>query len=419
MAVACSNASPQFLMKVAYLNPIGTIGGAERSLLDMMASLKQHRPEIQQHLVVGTHGELAKRAMPFATVHVLEMPEDLRQIGDSAASEAGVFSKFQLAAKLAAAGWNGTQYVGRLRQTLAEINPDVVHSNGFKMHLLGAHAKPAGTPLVWHVRDYVTTRFVMSKALRSTAQACTQAIAITKSVAKDLSVACPGLPIETIEDAIDIDHFRPDGPRLDLDQISNLNPAPNGTVRVGLVATFAKWKGQDVFLQALSKISAQSPVRGYIIGGPVYQTSGSQWSLQELQTMSRQLGLTIGFTGFVDSASAMRALDIVVHASVKPEPLGLVIPEAMACGKPVVVANAGGAAEMYTDRVDALGYRPGDADDMATVISELVDNEPLRARLSAVSPQHVAKRFDRARWGHQLPTMYETLTRRMPLRMAA
>ena len=81
--------------------------------------------------------------------------------------------------------------------------------------------------------------------------------------------------------------------------------------------------------------------------------------------------------------------------------------------------DAGGAAEMYTDRVDALGYRPGDADDMATVISELVDNEPLRARLSAVSPQHVAKRFDRARWGHQLPTMYETLTRRMPLRMAA
>ena len=183
--------------------------------------------------------------------------------------------------------------------------------------------------------------------------------------------------------------------------------------------TFAKWKGQDVFLQALSKISARSPVRGYIIGGPVYQTSGSQWSLQELQAMSRQLGLTIGFTGFVDSAAAMRALDIVVHASVKPEPLGLVIPEAMACGKPVVVANAGGAAEMYTDRVDALGYRPGDADYMATVISELVDNEPLRARLSAVSPQHIAKRFDRARWGHQLPTMYETLTRRMPLRMAA
>ena len=52
----------------------------------------------------------------------------------------------------------------------------------------------------------------------------------------------------------------------------------------------------------------------------------------------------VGFTGFVqDSATAMRALDIVVHASTDPEPFGLVIAEAMACGKPVVASRAGGA----------------------------------------------------------------------------
>ena len=44
----------------------------------------------------------------------------------------------------------------------------------------------------------------------------------------------------------------------------------------------------------------------------------------------------------------MRALDIVVHASTDPEPFGLVIAEAMACGKAVVVSRAGGA--VGTDR---------------------------------------------------------------------
>ena len=55
------------------------------------------------------------------------------------------------------------------------------------------------------------------------------------------------------------------------------------------------------------------------------------------------VAVSVGFTGRIDDVpAALRALDIVVHASVEPEPFGLVIAEAMACGRPVVVSRAGG-----------------------------------------------------------------------------
>ena len=65
------------------------------------------------------------------------------------------------------------------------------------------------------------------------------------------------------------------------------------------------------------------------------------------EPQSLGLGPRVGFTGFVpDSSSAIRSLDIVVHASTDPEPFGLVIAEAMACGKAVVASGAGGAIEL-------------------------------------------------------------------------
>ena len=63
-----------------------------------------------------------------------------------------------------------------------------------------------------------------------------------------------------------------------------------------------------------------------------------------------------------------RALDVVVHASTKPEPFGRVIVEAMSCGRAVVVAKDGGAAELFEDGVSALASPPGDASALAGVL---------------------------------------------------
>jgi glycosyltransferase involved in cell wall biosynthesis len=216
--------------------------------------------------------------------------------------------------------------------------------------------------------------------------------------------------------AVDTGHFTPapaDGARLDV--LAGLPPAPPGTLRVGLVATFARWKGQAVFLEAARKaLDARPPVplRFYVVGGPVYRTLDSQFSPEELRAQVERLGLT-GHVGFVpfqqDPRDAYRALDIVAHASTRPEPFGLTIIEALACGRPTLVSAGGGAAELFTEGQDALGFQPGNADGLARRVLELAGSADLRARLAEKARTSAVERFSRERMGREVLALYRSL----------
>ena len=104
----------------------------------------------------------------------------------------------------------------------------------------------------------------------------------------------------------------------------------------------------------------------------------------------------------------MRALDIVVHASTTPEPFGLVIAEAMACGRAVVTSGAGRSAELVRDGHDAVTHTPGDADGLAAAIEGLASDAALRARLGAAARETALQRFDARRLGDEFAAVYET-----------
>jgi len=180
-------------------------------------------------------------------------------------------------------------------------------------------------------------------------------------------------------------------------------------VKVGLVGTLGIWKGHEVFLKALSLLPAELPIRGYVLGDRVYQTNGSQYSLEELRSLAVQLGISgqVGFTGFVqDVASAMRALDIVVHTSSAPEPFGMVIVEAMACARAVIASEAGGVKEIITAGTDALGHSPGDVAMLAERITELASNADLRAKLGKAGRATAERRFNCERLAGDLIPIY-------------
>jgi glycosyltransferase involved in cell wall biosynthesis len=147
-----------------------------------------------------------------------------------------------------------------------------------------------------------------------------------------------------------------------------------------------------------------------VIGDAVYHTSGSQYTVEELRALGKANGLggRVGFTGFVESVhEAMRALDIVVHASTAPEPFGLVIAEAMACGRAVIASDAGGAREIFTRGVDALTHPPGDTEALAACMEQLARNEALRAQLGAAARQTATRRFNRRRLASELAPIYQ------------
>ncbi|HEX2092491.1 MAG TPA: glycosyltransferase family 4 protein [Longimicrobiaceae bacterium] len=398
-------------MKIAFLNPSGQLGGAERSLLDILASLRAAEPGWDMRLVATADGPLVSGAESLG-VHstVLPLPPALAQLGDGGADGAG---KGGSLLKLLRAGPTAAAYASRLRETLRELAPDVVHSNGFKMHVLGLWTRPRRTPVVWHVHDFVGRRPVMSMLLRSHARRCAAVVANSRSVAADVTAVCRGVvPVHPVYNAIDLDVFNPAGQTLDLDAAAGIPTPHSGTVRVGLVATLGWWKGHETFLRAVSLLPRDLPFRAYVVGGALYETADSQHSLDHLRNLAGRLGVfdRVGFTGYVpDAAAAMRALDVVVHASTEPEPFGLVIVEAMGCGRAVIASQAGGAAELITAGENALGHRPGDAAGLARCIEALVRDRDLRLRLGEAGRATVERSFDRARLAAELAPIYRAV----------
>src|ERR1700676_2670257 len=98
----------------------------------------------------------------------------------------------------------------------------------------------------------------------------------------------------------------------------------------------------------------------------------------------------------------MRALDVMVHASTNPEPFGLVIVEAMGCGRAVIVSRAGGVVELICDGVNAMAHAPGDVEGLADLMVKLALDRHLRERLGAAGRRTAERDFDRSRLGRQL-----------------
>jgi glycosyltransferase involved in cell wall biosynthesis len=262
------------------------------------------------------------------------------------------------------------------------------------------------------VHDYVSPRRVSSVLLRRYGHRAAAVVANSHDVAADVQgVLGAHIRVEVVHNGIDMQRFHPIGHTVDLDAAAGLSPAPPGTRRVGLVATYARWKGHETFLRALARVAA-AQLRGYVVGGPVYETSGSQVTRDELECMARRLALgdRVGFVPFQrEVAPVYRGLDVVVHASTKAEPFGLSVLEAMACGRPVVVSGAGGVRELVTDGEQGLTHPPGDVDALASAIASLLDDPARCERLGASGRRTAVTLFDRARLGDALADIYLSL----------
>ena len=399
--------SPQRLVCVA---TSAAFGGAETSLVTLLGALRKLEPSWEISLVAPAAGPLLESCGTLGVkAFELPYPPALRTLGESGAAEgsSGTRGRFVAQAVRAAATLPG--YVSALRRILRECRATVVHSNGLKAHLSAALANPAGTRLVWHLHDYVRSRPMSSRLLRRAVRRADAMVANSESVRTDAIAAFgDAIAIRRVYNAVDLDRFAPQGTTLDLASLAGLPPA-EGRVRIGLVATFARWKGQEVFIDAIAKLRTRGRVRAYVVGGPVYETAGSQWSIADLRGRVATSGLedTVGFTGHVaDVPAALRSLDIMVHASTEPEPFGMAIAEAMAAGRAVVAAQSGGAAELFTDGVDAIGHTGGDASDLARRLDELIGNAELRRSLGVAARAAACERFAAPRMAAEFREVY-------------
>ncbi|WP_347042829.1 glycosyltransferase family 4 protein [Brachybacterium nesterenkovii] len=175
---------------------------------------------------------------------------------------------------------------------------------------------------------------------------------------------------------------------LDIEMVPRRDRSASDPVRVGFLGRLSLDKGIGVLIDALERVRkemAQDVV--LVVGGESRFVPERERS--QVEGMLSRAGTDVERRGWVDRTDFFSGIDLAVFPSIWPEPFGLVAAEAMACGVPFVVSDAGALPEVVGDEHPWIA-RAGDVGSLASTIVEA---------LRASDADRAAHRaYGRARW---------------------
>jgi len=264
------------------------------------------------------------------------------------------------------------------------------HSTGLKFHLLlGLLCLFTGQKIVLHIRDIFKSKLIKKIFHFFSSFKNIHFVANSKAT----QAALLPTPSRLSYNGFDSSMFTSDRNNLQRKHFD----LPESGIVIGLVGVIARWKGQREFLQMAKNLCSQSELTAFwIVGSEIYDTSGEDGELAFLKrwVVENNLQSRIHFSPFQNPVQPVYTnIDVLVHASVQPEPFGRVLVEAMMSGVPVVAADQGGPLEIVKDGENGFLYEMGNVEDMSQKVLALVENAEMRLNMGRKAPL-VAKNFD-------------------------
>jgi len=347
--------------RVVVLDHTAVLSGGELAIARAIGGLGD-RAEV--HAILGEEGPLRRRLEDAgASVEVLPLAPSVATMHRDAVAAGRLGPRRAL---------ETARYVVVLARRLRVLRPDVVHTNSLKSALYGgAAARLAGVPCVWHVRDHLAPPSLPARAAT-----------LVRAAARRLPALVVANSASTLE-TVGVTGGRVVPSPLDPTIHASAREATHAPTRFAIVGRLAPWKGQHLAIEAFADAFGEGDEVLRVIGAPMFGEGDVAASLLALAAR-RGVADRVVLCGFVaDVAAELAATDVLVHASTQPEPFGQVVVEAMGAGCAVVVADAGGPAEVVTDGVDGLRYPMGDRTALADALRRLAVDPDLRARLGA------------------------------------
>jgi glycosyltransferase involved in cell wall biosynthesis len=159
---------------------------------------------------------------------------------------------------------------------------------------------------------------------------------------------------------------------------------------VACVSRLAPEKGIDVLIRAMARVGRDA----------LLVIAGDGPDVDACRALAASLGLAdhVRFLGLRDDVERVyAAADVVVMPSLWDEAFGLVIVEAMASARPVVV-TASGAMPDIVGAGHGLVVPKRDEVALAGAIGRLLDDDALRARMGQAARAHTVERFGLPLW---------------------
>ena len=190
-----------------------------------------------------------------------------------------------------------------------------------------------------------------------------------------------------------------------------------GGLRLVTIADLRWVKGHEYALLAVrSLVERGVRVRLDVIGNDPHRAVGEPSERQRILYTIADLGLEahVRFSDRLGAAGVLARLQrahVLLHASLSEGTPNVVL-EAMACGLPVVVTDAGGTAEAVRPGVDGFVVRPREPGELADALIALWQDPELRSRMGLAARRRVMRSFPLDRETYAYVRLYECLAGR-------
>jgi glycosyltransferase involved in cell wall biosynthesis len=272
----------------------------------------------------------------------------------------------------------------RLLVLVDELNIDILHTDGPRnTFYAGVVGRLRRKPVVWHVRA-----FAPDPGDRILARLCTRLILVANALRPRFASCRDVGKLTTIYNGVDLKRFRPcaweEGGRRASD---------SAEVVIGTIGRVEMQKGLMDLLQALTLLKPDAPTFRLQVAG---ETPDDAY-LRECLKYCSAAGMAdrVEFLGHVHSIEQfVQSVDVVALPSSGAEAFPRAVIEAMACGKPVVVTDAGGTPEAVVEGRTGFVVPARAPEALSARLRDLITDEDLRIRMGGCGRRRAEALFD-------------------------
>lgn len=355
------------MKKILLLDPGDFLGGAELCAIDMANELSRD-PNWSVNLATKGRGDYLEKLAPRVCFWPWRS-ERLKIIHPAAL-------------------WRLARSLFDLGRIVRASGAETLISNSTRAHILTAlWSTMRGKRLIWCLHDFgfppLLARFL--------AGIPRHILCNSRAVKRDFLLKTRhkhAAKLRVIPNALDADCLRAKAKAAmakgvcDLKKIHSL---PDGACLIGLVGRFDWWKGQKEFVLAAQELlreagQTNADYHFFLIGAPNdHDPRTAEYAAAVRALADNSPWRTrIHFLGQQEEVAALISqLNLLVHASIAPEPLGRVILEGMALGVPVLASDQGGPSEIIKDGEDGFLWSPPDFRRLAAGMKKALNSSDL------------------------------------------
>lgn len=312
-----------------------------------------------------------------------------------------------------AIGSNDLKAIGEVRRLIKKYNPDIVYAHSSKA---GAIARVADIGLknrcvynphgwAFNMRCSAKKKAMYTAIEKVAAPFCDKIICISdaeKQSALDKKI-CKEDKLQVIFNGVDIEAYENGAHGAVKRQDLNI---PEDAFVVGMVGRISQQKAPDVFIKMAKQVKDEVPNAHFIIVG-----NGNQED--EIRKYAKDNGFSdsLHITGWVDDPMSYVELFDVACLLSRWEGFGLVLPEYMMAGKPIVATRVDAIPNIICNNENGLLVDADDPISASEAVLRIYSDERFKSTLIKAGRETVNKKYDIRRVSEESAKMFEELTR--------